>query len=120
MQIQLQVRRFYCANGACPRVTFVERLPTVVAPSARRTVRLAQEQRAIGFAYTFLGIRIQCAQCHKHPFDQWSKSDFDAFKNFFARLNFNQYGSFGKEGQEAYDRMLSGKARFRVVLRTGN
>ena len=38
------------------------------------------EERAIGFAYTFLGIRIQCAQCHKHPFDQWSKDDFDAFQ----------------------------------------
>src|SRR5207247_7670886 len=31
------------------------------------------EEKAIGFAYTYLGIRIQCAQCHKHPFDQWSK-----------------------------------------------
>jgi len=41
------------------------------------------EERAIGFAYAFLGIRIQCAQCHKHPFDQWSKSDFDDFRNFF-------------------------------------
>ena len=48
------------------------------------------EERAIGFAYTFLGIRIQCAQCHKHPFDQWSKDDFDDFTELlraFGRLN---------------------------------
>ncbi|MGH7127069.1 MAG: DUF1549 domain-containing protein, partial [Planctomycetaceae bacterium] len=32
---------------------------------ARRNFRRPDE-RAIGFAYTFLGIRIQCAQCHKH------------------------------------------------------
>ena len=38
-----------------------------------------REDRTIGFAYSFLGIRIQCAQCHKHPFDQWTKSDFDQF-----------------------------------------
>src|SRR5262245_26497058 len=44
------------------------------------------EERAIGFAYTFLGIRIQCAQCHKHPFDQWSKDDFDDFRNFFGSV----------------------------------
>lgn len=47
------------------------------------------EERALGFAYTFLGIRIQCAQCHKHPFDQWTKDDFDRFKEFFSRA---QYG----------------------------
>jgi hypothetical protein len=44
------------------------------------------EARAIGFAYSFMGIRIECAQCHKHPFDQWSKNDFHQFKNFFARV----------------------------------
>jgi hypothetical protein len=42
------------------------------------------EDRAIGFAYNFLGIRIQCAQCHKHPFDQWTMDDFHEFKNFFV------------------------------------
>ena len=40
--------------------------------------------RAIGFAYTFLGIRIQCAQCHKHPFDQWTQDDFKNFTGFFT------------------------------------
>jgi len=48
------------------------------------------DERALGFAYTFLGIRIQCAQCHKHPFDQWTKDDFDRFKEFFSRT---RYGS---------------------------
>ncbi len=46
------------------------------------------EDRALGFAYTFLGLRIQCAQCHKHPFDQWTKDDFDRFKAFFGRATF--------------------------------
>lgn len=44
------------------------------------------EERSLGFAYSFLGIRIQCAECHKHPFDQWTKDDFDRFKQFFARV----------------------------------
>lgn len=48
------------------------------------------DDRALGFAYTFLGIRIQCAQCHKHPFDQWTKDDFDRFKGFFARVRYGQ------------------------------
>lgn len=52
---------------------------------ARRDFR-ELDARAVGFAYSFLGIRIQCAQCHKHPFDQWSKDDFHTFKSFFANV----------------------------------
>ena len=48
------------------------------------------EERAIGFAYTFLGVRIECAQCHKHPFDQWSKNDFEEFSKLFAPMRYNQ------------------------------
>jgi hypothetical protein len=61
------------------------------------------EDRAIGFAYTFLGLRIQCAQCHKHPFDQWSQDDFKQFENFFTRIRYSQNGSDKKE----YDAVLA-------------
>ncbi|MEL6897737.1 MAG: DUF1553 domain-containing protein, partial [Planctomycetota bacterium] len=47
------------------------------------------EEKSIAFAYTFLGIRIQCAQCHKHPFDQWSKQDFDRFTALFQTIQSN-------------------------------
>ena len=42
--------------------------------------------RALSFGYVFLGVRLQCAQCHKHPFDQWSKPEFDKFTQFFTRI----------------------------------
>jgi hypothetical protein len=65
------------------------------------------EERAIGFAYAFLGIRIQCAQCHKHPFDQWSKSDFDDFRNFFAAVRSTQYGAPNdRESQADYNAIV--------------
>ncbi|MFG0332179.1 MAG: DUF1549 domain-containing protein [Maioricimonas sp. JB049] len=51
------------------------------------------EDRAIGFAYTFMGTRIQCAQCHKHPFDVWTQQDFQQFEQFFTRINFARNGS---------------------------
>lgn len=54
---------------------------------ARREFR-QPEERAIAFAYAFMGVRIQCAQCHKHPFDVWSKNDFDEFKTFFTGARF--------------------------------
>jgi hypothetical protein len=58
-------------------------LPSMTHYWSRRDFR-EPDARAIAFAYSFMGIRIQCAQCHKHPFDQWSKDDFHQFKNFFA------------------------------------
>jgi hypothetical protein len=42
--------------------------------------------RALSFGYVFMGVRLQCAQCHKHPFDQWSKQDFEKFTQFFTRV----------------------------------
>jgi hypothetical protein len=44
------------------------------------------EEKALSFAYTFLGVRLDCAQCHKHPFDQWSQQDFKQFVAFFPRV----------------------------------
>jgi hypothetical protein len=58
------------------------------------------EDRAIGFAYSFMGVRIQCAQCHKHPFDVWSKQDFEDFKTFFTRVTFNRNGLGNKTKEE--------------------
>lgn len=59
-------------------------LPTMPHFWARKNFN-QPDDRALGFAYSFLGLRIQCAQCHKHPFDSWTKNDFDRFKDFFAR-----------------------------------
>ena len=42
--------------------------------------------KTLAFGYTFLGLRLDCAQCHKHPFDQWSKQDFELFTQFFTRI----------------------------------
>lgn len=50
VQLQIRIRRFFCDNPACPRQTFTERLPDIVVSFARRTKRLAEAQRAIGFS----------------------------------------------------------------------
>ena len=42
--------------------------------------------KALAFGYVFLGVRLECAECHKHPFDQWSQQDFQLFTEFFTRI----------------------------------
>src|SRR5439155_10719234 len=50
VRLRLRVRRFFCDHAACARRVFAERLPTVVAPYGRRTVRLDSWLRAVAFA----------------------------------------------------------------------
>ncbi len=37
-------------------------------------------------AQVFMGMRIQCAQCHNHPFDRWTMNDYYGFAAFFAQI----------------------------------
>ncbi|HJT77569.1 MAG TPA: DUF1549 and DUF1553 domain-containing protein [Gemmataceae bacterium] len=37
-------------------------------------------------AQVFMGMRIQCAQCHNHPFDRWTQDDYYSFAAFFAQI----------------------------------
>jgi len=48
--VQVRARRFRCTSVSCPRQIFTERLPDVGPPRARRTTRLGDMQRQIGFA----------------------------------------------------------------------
>jgi len=50
VRLDLHTRRWSCTNPACVRQIFVERLPSVVAPYARRTARLAQVVEALALA----------------------------------------------------------------------
>src|SRR5262245_3639183 len=37
-------------------------------------------------AQVFVGMRIQCAQCHNHPFDRWTMNDYYGFAAFFSQI----------------------------------
>lgn len=44
------------------------------------------EDYADDTAQLFLGVRIQCARCHHHPFEKWSRGDYFGFASFFSRI----------------------------------
>jgi len=37
-------------------------------------------------AQVFMGMRMQCAQCHNHPFDRWTMDDYYSFAAFFSQV----------------------------------
>ena len=39
-------------------------------------------------AQLFLGVRLQCAQCHNHPFDRWTQDDYYGWADVFARVDY--------------------------------
>src|SRR6266487_5193040 len=66
VRLQLRVRKWFCRNRSCPRRIFTERLSTVAAPWARRTLRLAQRLIALGVALGGkAGVRLG------HAWDVW-------------------------------------------------
>ena len=70
------VRDLLTATGG----TF-ENPPTNYLQLERNTLKLAEN-----VAQAFLGMRIQCAQCHNHPFDRWTMDDYYGFAAFFAQI----------------------------------
>lgn len=62
----------------------------------RRQQQVPIEQWGEKVAAAFLGVRLECAQCHKHPTDRWTQDDYWAFANIFAPVVFagpNQFSS---------------------------
>jgi hypothetical protein len=53
----------------------------------------------------FLGLRLDCAQCHDHPFASWVKADFEGLSAFFGQTHIGFKGIFEGDGEyELFDR----------------
>jgi hypothetical protein len=44
--------------------------------------------RAEATAQVFLGVRLQCAKCHNHPFEKWTQADYHSLAAFFVRVDY--------------------------------
>jgi hypothetical protein len=65
---------------------------------------LKPENLAASTARLFLGIRLECAQCHNHPFASWKRDQFWSYAAFFAGLSRQGQGDFIVPGREMTDR----------------
>jgi len=67
--------------------------PDLAVYTKRQTLDLYWQRKGAGgvtgamqAAHSFLGLRLECAQCHRHPHDVWQQDDFLSFANFFTRV----------------------------------
>jgi len=61
--------------------------PLTDAPQGEFFTAVTQPgEMASTVSQVFLGVRIACAQCHHHPFDRWSQSDYYGMTAFFAQV----------------------------------
>jgi hypothetical protein len=75
------------------------RRPTMPHYWTRKSIA-KPKSKALAFAHSFLGVQLQCAECHKHPFDRWTQQDFTEFTGFFegvgsrgGRVGFPQFAA---------------------------
>lgn len=54
-------------------------------------------QQVEDIAQLFLGVRMQCAQCHHHPFERWSQDDYYSFAAFFSQVGRKPTGVRGED-----------------------
>lgn len=50
-------------------------------------------------AHTFLGLRMECAQCHRHPYDVWQQDDLLSLANFFMAIGGSGSGASPEIGK---------------------
>ncbi|MBQ18717.1 MAG: hypothetical protein CMJ65_16520 [Planctomycetaceae bacterium] len=85
------LRRQFVENTSYDR--FVREIVTVRghtrgrSPAAFYTVLKTPEQVSRSVSQLFLGVRIECAQCHHHPYEKWAQQDYYALGGFFTGVN---------------------------------
>lgn len=68
----------------------------------RIAVKLEPPEMATNVSQVMLGVRLECARCHNHPFEKWTQDDFWGFAAFFGRIK-------GKSGTNQFQVALKDK-----------
>jgi hypothetical protein len=88
--------------------------PDLKAYTSRKTLDLYWQRTGAGrvkgtlqVAHAFLGLRLECAQCHRHPHDVWQQDDLLSFANFFMRIGGSAAGGSSAPVVKEADRLLA-------------
>lgn len=90
------VRQIIDAPLDINRVSNAANTPQGLTPRAYYLAKqLKPENLAAGTSRAFLGVRIECAQCHDHPFDDWKQHQFWQYAAFFSNFDQSQQSTPG-------------------------
>jgi hypothetical protein len=67
------------------------------------------ERLAARVARAFLGVRLDCAQCHDHPFQPWKQQDFQGLAAYFSQVHEGLTGTHDGEGEYRADKHMTGE-----------
>ena len=77
----MPIERDRCRNCSAPGRHLQEPADQLLPDRNRHRSRSSEN-----VAQVFMGMRIQCAQCHNHPFDRWTMNDYYGFAAFFTQI----------------------------------
>lgn len=72
-----------------------------VAPTPKEVTdpNYLQKDLAEATSQLFLGVRLQCAQCHNHPFERWTQDDYLGLAAMFTQVKRSRLGKAGPSGR---------------------
>ncbi len=73
--------------------------------------RVPIEQWGEKTAAAFMGVRLECAQCHKHPFDRWTQEEYRAYANVFTQVAFGSSPEARKQISNYNKKLSKGKKK---------
>jgi hypothetical protein len=87
------VRRIIAAKGSTWRNP----------PSSFYRTNRDPETAAEAFGQVFLGVRLQCAKCHNHPFDTWTQDDYYGLAAYFSNIERKQIANVRKDNLDKHE-----------------
>ena len=68
-------------------------------PKGADDPRYLQKDLAEATAQLFLGVRLQCAKCHNHPYERWTQDDYLSLAAHFTQVKRSRLGKAGSSGR---------------------
>ena len=85
--IRRQIERNVPYDQFVRSILTVEGTTLAESPAGFYQVQKDPEKLARSVSQLFLGVRIECAQCHHHPFERWDQRDYVALAGFFTGVD---------------------------------